>query len=174
MSLAQMRELIGNEIVSAQAFEKSGKSAIMGRLQVYTDEGEGFSEKNSFFPERSGEGYEIKIKGELRQLRLDPCNYPCIVKIKELSLDGDEIDVASREFSSNGYKVNGKVFAFGSDDPNFTLNFRGVDLKDESTIRASFDISPLPGNIAADLPQIEGSQGLIGKLKKVVKKNSGS
>ena len=169
-SLAQMRELIGNEIVSAQAFEKSGKSAIMGRLQVYTDEGEGFSEKNSFFPERSGEGYEIKIKGELRQLRLDPCNYPCIVKIKELSLDGDEIDVASREFSSNGYKVNGKVFAFGSDDPNFTLNFRGVELKEESTIRASFDITPLPENIAEDLPQIEGSQGLIGKLKRVVKK----
>ena len=66
------------------------------------------------------------------------------------------------------------MFAFGSDDPNFTLNFRGVDLKDESVIRASFDISPLPDNIAADLPQVEGSQGLIGKLKKVVKKNNGS
>ena len=94
------------------------------------------------------------------------------MKIKELSLDGDEIDVASREFSSNGYKVNGKVFAFGSDDPNFTLNFRGVELKDESVIRASFDISPLPDTIAADLPQVEGSQGIIGKLKRVVKKNS--
>ena len=169
-SLAEMRELIGNEIISASGFEKSGRSAIMGRLQVYTDEGEGFSEKKSFFPERSGEGYEIKIKGELRQLRLDPCNYPCIVRIRELSLNGEEVDVGSREFSSNGYRVNGKVFAFGTADPNFTLNFRGVDLKDENVLKASFEISPIPEGISAELPEQQGSQGLIGKLKRVVKK----
>ena len=92
------------------------------------------------------------------------------MKIKELSLDGDEIDVSSREFSSNGYRVNGKVFAFGTADPNFTLNFRGVDLKDENVIKASFEISPIPEGISADLPEQQDSRGLIGKIKKAVRK----
>ena len=43
-------------------------------------------------------------------------------------------------------------------------------LKDENVIKASFEISPIPEGISADLPEQQDSRGLIGKIKKAVRK----
>ena len=170
-SLAQMREIIGNEVISVGSLGKKKQGLSMGRLQVYVDNGKGFSEKESFYPERGEEGYEFAVDRQTKLLRLDPCNYPCILSILKLSLNDEDLDIESREFSANGQKVGSNVFVFGTDDPGFTINFKGSSIPDDSKLKVAFEINPLSDKIAADLPSVSAKTGFLQKIKGVVKKS---
>jgi SAM-dependent methyltransferase len=161
-SLAELREAIGNEVVDVTGkFGAAGGSAS-GKLKVYFDDGAGFSEEKSFYPERKGIGFEFEIGaikerfgvGSLKALRFDPCDYPAIVKI-------GEITPFSKISRASGAKIGDGVYAFGTADPYFVVN-----IKEESgVVRASFEVSPIPASIAEALPKESGSRNPLKRLK---------
>ncbi len=157
-SLAEIREKIGNEVIdvtgrmSGNMAGGSGASSahgLAGKLKVYFDDGSGFSEEKSFYPDRNERGYEIDFSGRssLRALRLDPCDYPSIVKIIYLT-DSSGNDISKNITYSSGTRIGDNVYAFGTDDPFISIGLKNLS---GSTVKAGFEISPLPKSIAASL-----------------------
>ncbi|MBR1862380.1 MAG: class I SAM-dependent methyltransferase [Lachnospiraceae bacterium] len=167
-SLGEIREDIGNEVVDltgSGAGSTGGAIAQAGKLQVYYDFGNGFSEENSYFADRDGAGFTIELKDKLRSIRLDPCDYSCVVNIKELSVEGTPLEISGSKVISNGSRIGSSVFVFGTADPNITIGLKGVKCGEGKKMRAVFDINALPKSIAAALPEGE-EKGLTTKIKR--------
>ncbi len=164
-SLGEIRESIGNEVVD---ISKNGTAEITkgGKLQVYYDFGNGFSEKDSYFAERDGEGFTVELKGGLKSLRLDPCDYPCVVSIRQMSVGEKQLNVSSVKMISNGAKAGEGIFVFGSADPNITLKLGSADMHEGNTLKVVFDISPISENIAAAVLAESADAGLGSKIKR--------
>ncbi|MCR4946861.1 MAG: class I SAM-dependent methyltransferase [Lachnospiraceae bacterium] len=173
-SLAEIREKIGNEVIDVTGKMAGGSlengvatvGASFGKLKVYYDDGSGFSEDKTFYPDRSGYGYEIDLSGRtgIRTLRLDPCDYPCVVKINYLT-DSSDNDLSKKILSSSGTKIGTDVYAFGTDDPYFVLPIKDLSGKN---VRVSFEISPIPGSIASSLDGPK-EPGIFGKISRKLK-----
>ncbi len=133
MSMPQLRELIGGAVIVPQkSLLAKEEGSQKRRVQIYYDEGEGFSEVNSFFLEQpynaAGEmTFELELPSTVKQVRIDPAMLPCITTIKEIVLNGEALPITEPKF----VVVNGRgtidkelgvvTAAFGTDDPNIYI-----------------------------------------------------
>ncbi len=140
-SLAELRSLIGNEVIDVTGRLSGVGLNTTGKLKVYYDDGSGFSEERTFFPERTKDGYLIEITGlpKLCELRLDPWDHPCIVRIG--AADG----ILKKITETSGLSLGNSVYAFGTDDPYFVISMKGVEAE---SITVTFDISPVTESVA--------------------------
>lgn len=133
-SMAELRELIGGAVIVPQnSFHKAVDSKLKNQIQIYIDKGEGFSEENAFFLDElyDTDGtieFVFSIPSETKKLRIDPCMTSCILKIQELSLNGEVLPITSPRFvTANGKLITDKesdtvTILFGTDDPGFEMN----------------------------------------------------
>jgi len=133
MSMPQLRELIGGAVIVPQkTLLAKEEGAEKKRVQIYYDEGEGFSEVNSFFLAQpynaAGEMiFELEMPSTVKQIRIDPAMLPCITTIKEVVLNGEALPITEPKF----VVVNGKATidkeqgvvtaAFDTADPNIYI-----------------------------------------------------
>lgn len=111
-------------------------------LQIFKDEGEGYSESNSIRIELEGNFQHIDKTFEtnvIKKLRIDPSNYRGTFEFKNLRLATEMRVLSEEEYSISGnyYWKSGKTFVFYNDDP-----FIIFDIAPEASIKKiSFDLN---------------------------------
>lgn len=130
-----------------------GRSRIaVGSVELFYDTGDGFSAGNvKKAVEATSEGFHGKFEnleelGNLYNIRIDPTSKGNLavfdLKVKLVFADGIEELLGVKDFSGNGFVIDGST-VFLKDDPQFVLNFSSP--KKLKTILFDFMIlSPVP------------------------------
>lgn len=114
-------------------------------IQIFTDEGTGYSETNSIKVTLNSGRQNIKANLELKRLRsirIDPSNYKGSFQIKNIKVGLEAQDKLPKEtyIITGNFNLNFKdTFVFYEDDPFIILNFSEEELVKE----VSFDIIKL-------------------------------
>lgn len=166
MSMAQIRNLIGRKLnVPQKWIDRYEDSESLNRVQIYEDMGNGCSEENSYFVNDAFQGenlieFDINVSGNVKILRIDPSFYSCMVKIKEMTLNGTEVPLGRKKvLLSNGKivkpakkdEVNRPSIVFPTDDPNIYIDLTSLDRQGENTLYVSMEIVKMPVELARDM-----------------------
>ena len=129
MAASQLRHTIGNAVYTLDyLLDEIGANG--NGIQIYEDTGKGFSEENSYRVQnyaRIGDRYEfvLKLNPDLTNVRIDPCDRPCIVGIESVVLNGKEIAAEltgkgkNGAGAHNGVRLTENSFFFPDGDPHF-------------------------------------------------------
>lgn len=166
MSMSQIRDHIGKKInVPQKWIDRYEDSAHLNNVQIYEDTGDGFSEDNSYFVKDAFKGdnhieFVIKVSGNVRVLRIDPAFYSCMVKIKDMALNGEAIPIGNKKVLFANGKVlksagkndgNGPSILFATDDPNIYVDISSLDRQGENEVSVCMDIVRMPMEMAKDM-----------------------
>ena len=157
MSMSQLRNVIGGNIYQPEKWiEKFQLSAGKERVQIYEDKGNGYSEENSYFVTDAFVGehsleLEVKVDGDVRNLRIDPAMDSCICKVKEFTFNGIPIPLKDKKIVTINGRMAGNTFVFATADPNINLNMDVLNKKVANTICLSMDINRLDSELCQDL-----------------------
>ncbi len=143
MAASEIRHEIGNPVYSLD-YLLDAVGACGNGIQIYEDTGKGFSEEQSYRIQniaRVGDVYSfnIKLKEDLTNVRIDPCDRPCIVSVESVQLEGKELvsELAGKGHngfrSHNGVRLTNNSFFFADGDPHFMWKV-GEYAKKESAI----------------------------------------
>ncbi len=121
--LAEYRERIGKECIDInRLLGLLDKSRAKRSFLVFLDLGEGYLAKNSFFLEckRDGEGefIEFDLVRDVKGLRIDPLEEPCIVRILDISTRND----TDFDLIHNGKMVSEGLYVFDNNDPQLIID----------------------------------------------------
>ena len=115
-------------------------STADNRVQVYEDEGIGFSEERSYFVEHALTHHDemeltLRVNPGLTAVRIDPCEEPCLIQIKRLWWN-DEEQFLDKQIICNGIKGKGAKnsypeYVFATRDPNFTVSLEKLTSMDQ-------------------------------------------
>ncbi len=159
-------------------------------VQIYLDEGDGYSEEESIFPEEQYDDnneieFEVKVGRDCQMVRIDPAFAPCIVTIKEATWNDAPISDSNCNISI--HPVNGEWLAddtlvFNTTDPNieFGLSENRFSVQDINSFRVSLLTTLIPKNSADSIVSAVhvddiGEQGKKGNIfgrigKKIMEK----
>ena len=166
-SMAEMREKIGCRIVNPQDWiDRYHDSENVNRVQIYEDRGSGYSEENSYFVRDAYQGdwlieLDLQVGADVEMLRIDPGLYPCMVKIQEMTFNGETVPLHKRKMLyANGRIVKPSKqkgvrycpsIVFPTEDPNINIALSRLQRKPENTLRARMEIVRLPLVMAQDM-----------------------
>lgn len=160
LSMPQMRELIGKKVIKPWKVLANYQDAEqICRVQVYEDRGSGYKEEESYFvkdayqTERDVE-LELKVSGDVKLLRIDPIMDSCVVKVREMTWNGERIPVERKKvLLLNGRSSGGETpsIVFATTDPNLGIDLGGLERKAENLLCASLEVTRLPMQTAEDL-----------------------
>lgn len=146
--LEEAGNMIGNAIVDvcAGARMMSEEERKKYRVQLYFDYGQGFSEENSVFLNNVYQNEEeiaftYQIPENVKQLRIDPASFSCMLTIRELSIDGKA--VKKGQCRHQGKKIGKNSWLFATDDPGILVKYSGG-----GCLKAEFDCVRLSGKAA--------------------------
>ncbi len=119
LSLVELWQRIGKRVRVPAELESLGDSLRPDRLQVYQDEGDGYSEEDSWFP---AEGYNaeretmlsLEFTPSTRAFRIDPAVESCMVAV---SLENPEELPVELALSPDGCWIREGFAAFSGKDP---------------------------------------------------------
>lgn len=166
-SMVQKRIRIGGLLMEPLDWlDKYKESQEVDRVQIYEDTGEGYSERQSYFVSgayRGDHNIELKlsIQENVKALRIDPAMDSCMVKILEMTLNGERVPLEKRKV----LLVNGRVIkpadkengvyqpsiVFPTKDPNININLEGMKLQAENILCAHMEIVRLSVQMAMDM-----------------------
>ncbi|MCR5595850.1 MAG: class I SAM-dependent methyltransferase [Lachnospiraceae bacterium] len=150
-SLAEIRELIGNRIVTMDAIEGTevSQTELDMRPQVYEDTGFGFNEEQSYFAD--GFPFSMAVPRGRQAMRIDPCSAFCIVTIEEITWNDIPIPRNMLKFKCNGKKIGRDTYAFATTDPGFTINLKGLPDQDVNVFNVNMHVTPIDAETAAKI-----------------------
>ena len=164
LSMGEIRNLLGGEIYKpAEWIGRFRQTEGELRVQIYEDNGQGFSEENSYFPENvyaeeKQALFTVNFDGNVHNLRLDPAMCACVCKIAELTMNGQPVPVQDKKlFATNGKIMKSEDGAehpsivFPTDDPNMTIRVDALDRRAENILQVKMEIVPIPMSIAKDM-----------------------
>ncbi len=167
LAMSQIREAMGYRATVPQKWiDKYQDSELVNRVQIYEDKGSGYSEEASYFVENAYQGdnlidMKLQVEKEVNALRIDPGLFPCVVKIKEMTFNGETVPLEKKKMlSANGriVKPSGEdtekyspSIVFGTNDPNLSIAVRELARLSQNTLRVRMEIVRLPLNMAQDL-----------------------
>ncbi len=132
LSMVEIRNAIDQAIIPAAALAYRYLEARRhNRIQIYEDNGNGFSEETSYFlpvGDREGKPVTVKIEAKAgrRALRLDPAMEPCIVRFVTLQNEKRSLSLHDKNIKLNGKLISKDTAAFATQDPGVTfLNMDG-------------------------------------------------
>ena len=158
-SMAQMRDLIGNRVLDPRKMiDRMQDMAGISRVQVYEDDGKGFSEENSYFVKDAYVGEQdvevtLSVDGNVQILRIDPAMTSCVVTVEELLFNGVPVPTQDKKI----FYTNGKVARpsatciFATTDPNLYIKVADLDRKAENELFARLKVVSVPERMAADM-----------------------
>lgn len=155
-SMSEIRNLLGNRIMQPLKWlEKLEEGALVNRVQIYEDRGSGFSEEESYFVPDAYQGeqeieLELKVDGNVQALRIDPSMDACVVKIAELTWNGERISLQNKKvFTTNGKQLkSAEVIVFPTKDPNLCIRVSGLTCRPENLLSAKLEIVRLSMSVA--------------------------
>ncbi len=159
MSMAQIREAIGNPVYTLEAFCK-GQELLerQDKIQIYEDTGKGFNEEQSFLldeakkegiaPDTGRKEFSVFIAGGRSALRIDPCNDYCIIYLKEIRWNGEPVTVKGKQIRVNGTKIGENTYVFATQDPNITLSLANLKNQESNLLQAVMEVTKLPQETA--------------------------
>lgn len=164
MSMAEIRDAIGNPVVPAAALQhRYMEEQHRNKVQIYLDEGAGFSEENSYFlPEKDRKDSSLEIRVEegekIKALRLDPAMDYCMVCVKSLKVRGKELPLTDKNIKTNGKRISKDTVVFGTQDPNITIENLDKRLRvrepgESWLLQARMEVSILPEGTAVALTE---------------------
>ncbi|MCR5671165.1 MAG: class I SAM-dependent methyltransferase [Butyrivibrio sp.] len=158
-SMVEIWKSIGKRVIVPKEMEGSAQATRPDDcIQIYMDEGEGYSEDDSIFPEEQYDdkntvNLDIKVSSACKVVRVDPAFAPCIVTIIDAAWNG-------RSMSDNGmgvdiHPVNGEwisddTMVFDNDDPNieFDLSSNKLSVQERNHLELSLLTTLIPENSA--------------------------
>ena len=111
---------------------------------------------NTFFLLRFYE-FDIKLNQDLTNVRIDPCDRPCIVNVESVVCGGEEIasSLAGKGKNGmgahNGVRLTDSSFFFGDNDPHFRWNVEGLIKKGCTSLKVKLRIEYLSPETAQRL-----------------------
>jgi len=160
MSMEEIRDVIDQPIYALSELPMlSPAEKQKGKVQIYEDKGEGFSEEQSFFlEESSGTAYSgterkfrLVFEGGRRAVRIDPCSDFCIVYLEEILWNDRPVPLKGRNISVNGIRVGEGVYAFPTQDPNITLQLAEGEQKQENVLQVTMQVTKMPEKTVAHM-----------------------
>jgi len=158
-SMGEIRASIGTYLIDTKALtEEYLKEILDKRIQVYLDYGTGFSEADSryipdVYSDESTIEAEIPFDGNVKALRIDPADRPCMVKVEELLLNGVRVSLNKKNFFTNGKNIRNGTFVFATADPNMTLQVSALPMKGDNSLSVKLRVSFLAMEIAEDVSE---------------------
>ena len=160
MAASEIRHAIGNPVYSLEYLLDCIGSKE--RIQIYEDTGKGFSETESYFVEkvrRNGTEiiFDIKLKQDLINVRIDPANRPCILNIQSVTLNGREVVTEltgkgrNGKGAHNGVRLSETAFFFGNGDPHFKWNVSKLTEKKDGVLQIQMQVDYISAESAACL-----------------------
>lgn len=155
MSMAEIREAIGYPVYTTEAFCAGQEAASRrDRVQIYEDTGKGFHEEQSFFLDENGDQVRISSDGlmELQveigrgrsALRIDPCSDYCLIYLKNMMWNGEQLPLKGKQIQLNGFKVGENTYAFPTKDPNITLSLLELSNEESNLLQVSMEMTKMP------------------------------
>lgn len=95
------------------------KDAHQASVQIFVDEGNGFSEAGSRFVEIGSDGVAevtVALDAKVRAVRIDPAMESCLVRVETLGTDKKKLS-----YKTNGKKIAGGEYVFYTDDPQIVV-----------------------------------------------------
>lgn len=134
--------------------EDAVKAYVPGRVQVFYDRGQGFDEANSKFLtcKIAEDGYyelEIDCDTQVENVRIDPTDRLAMVCLKELSVYTAEGEKKDPHFWTNGAGVDGDIYVYHTDDPQWAI--QNVREQQVCTIRIRYSLALVEGNMQNEL-----------------------
>jgi len=115
-------------------------------VQLYFDKGSGFNEMDSVIRELSLSkktySFKFQIPPDIKALRLDPLNYPCVIRIKKVALKNGkngELDLLSN-IKTNAIFSSDNKFLFTTNDPQIFLNFNANEIISKESLELEVEI----------------------------------
>ena len=162
-------------VVPQDWIDRYEDTRAVNRVQVYEDKGGGFGEEDSYFVKEAYRGenlieLELKVSGEVRQLRIDPAFGPCAVKLREATWNGEAVPLSRRKLlyangrisfparrgpGARGEEGSCPSIVFPTEDPGLCIRLeklpRQLPRQAENTLRARMEIVRMPLSMAEDL-----------------------
>lgn len=173
VSMAVMRDLIGRRVLEPGKYlQKQIRDEDFRRVQIYEDEGNGYSEDRSYFlkdcyVDENRLEVTIQVSGNVHMLRVDPAMDGGVCNILHMEFNGEIVDL----HQSKLVIVNGKLIKekdetghpyltaiFPNNDPNINFALEKLARKGENEIRLEMEMVRLP---------LSMSQNLANAVKKI-------
>jgi SAM-dependent methyltransferase len=153
-------------------------------IQIYLDEGYGYSEDDSIFPEEQYDAkntvsLDIRVDANCKTIRIDPAFAPCLVTILSATWNGEVLADNVSDVSVhpvNGQWVSDDTIIFNSEDPNieFGLTSDRLSIQERNHLCVKLITTLMSPNAAEALAQsvdvpVEEHKD-VGILKKIGKK----
>ena len=160
LSMPQMRELLGKKVIKPWKMLESFQDAEqICRVQVYEDRGSGYKEEESYFVK---EAYQtesqveltLTVSGDVNTIRIDPIMDSCVVKIQEMTFNGERIPLEKKKLLLvNGRSSGGELpsIVFATKDPNLGIDLSQLERKAENMLCAILEVTRIPLSTAEDL-----------------------
>jgi hypothetical protein len=156
-SMSEMRDLIGYRVIRPMSWvEKIVTAEDVLKFQVYEDKGEGYQEQQSYFVPGAfvTDGLietQLAVSGDVLMLRVDPVMSSCVVKLKELTFNGEPINYRNKRFVVTNGKLAGDSFVFATQDPNINIKIAELPKQQDNVLGVKIEVRLLPLDIAQDL-----------------------
>ena len=167
MSMSQMRDHIGYRLMVPQKWiERYQDSESVNRVQIYEDRGQGCREEESYFVREAYQGeqlieLELGVDGNVHVLRIDPAFDSCMVKILEMTFNGERVPLEKRKLLLTNGRIckpaeqeDGRYqpsIVFPTTDPNINIDLRLLERKAENTLYARMEVVRIPLSMARDM-----------------------
>ena len=163
-SMGEIRAAIGTYSVDPKMLmERHLQKILDQRIQLYFDRGNGYSEADSYYMpdvyvDAATVEAEIPFDGNVRNLRIDPADRSCMVKIESMVLNGVKVPLQKKYIECNGKMVKPGSYVFATQDPNIGVRVSELAITGENVLEVRMKISPLTEDMAEDI---------IGSVKKL-------
>lgn len=153
-SMGEIRATIGTYSVDPKVLMEQYLQEILDkRIQIYTDCGNGFSEAESYYlpdiyTEENLIEAEIPFDGNVKALRIDPADRCCMVKVRELLVNGVAVPLNKKQVITNGTMLGKDGYVFATNDPNMTILMDGIPRTGENMLSVKLEIAPLTASLA--------------------------
>ncbi len=156
-AMGEIRALMGTYAVDPKMLMKQHLQKILDqRIQVYFDRGSGFQEADSVYISdvyisESVLEAEIPVDGNVRNLRIDPADRSCMVKIESLTFNDEEIPFQKKLVETNGKAVRKGCYLFATQDPNILIRISQLSMQGENMLKIRMEVAPLSETMAEEM-----------------------
>lgn len=167
-SMAELYHRMGQPVIPVMELVNEKRAwEQMQTFQVYEDDGSGFREEASYFPpnayiDRSHVRLRIYFEQNVKALRLDPANLPCMLYDIKMCVNGRcvyesrpgkkaQSPAADCTVAINGVYAKGGAMVFLTEDPNLTVNMSRMERSARNELTLSAEILFLTSDAAKSL-----------------------
>ncbi|MCR5657476.1 MAG: class I SAM-dependent methyltransferase [Butyrivibrio sp.] len=160
-SQVELWRMIGrNAIVPKELAGASETARSAEEIQIYVNEGDGYSEEDSIFPEDTYDEHnivtlDIECNDKIETIRIDPAFSSCIVTLKQVLWNDVSVEEGNMKLSihPNGSWISEDSIVFGTDDPNIEFGFMDekIEKKRENHLKVTYMMTLIPRETAITL-----------------------